>query len=391
MEWAFRVQLTNVSVKNLHCPDRPRGSGPYVRCDFDGKTLQTDVCGTPAGDPSWPAFRSSFEYRLVEDDLSRAVASLGARMASFEVRYTNGTDEVIAGRASVDLFSIAAGSSHLQLALTNPMQTAASTPTAVGALHCTLSVEQLCISTVTLSMCSIHGLPQPTQTQLVCELKGPDVDAKTTRGASLVAESRVSAATSNPTFDHGPRLSVRLSLRALMESTLVVRVRDVVSGNLSMGSVDLPLKEFLESTTDHSSKFKRNLYGDPSYPRPFTAHVTGVLSFSDLPRLAQLATGLNNNGNIHGRPILESCLLPPRHTKFPARLPDYERSAPLPTPALRPDSYAYEASRLAGATPIPETDLSGPTHRLAGHQCYTRCARALPLGFRYLRIALRRR
>lgn len=335
MEWCFRVRLTSVVVKGVSGGvDRPAGSTPYYRCDFDGKIMQSELF-TAVGDPAWD-HRATFDYRLDEDDMQRAIASLTARSVRFDVFYTDGVKHVRLGGASQNLFSIATGAATIQLTLHGDR----GEP--VGVLHASLSMEHLSVVSVELAAASLYGLPEPSQTQLSFFLLHDS-------GAAPVT-SRVTAATKEPQFDFTGPLILRTSLRALFNNVLRVQLVDVVHNASVMASVDVEMRELLVSNANHSTCFKKNMYSDAAYHRPFTAHVTATVSFSDLPRFAQLANGLNNDGSVHGKPLLPSCVTPPGYSKFPARLPDYERPAALPTPVA---PVANDHSTLVVPSTLP--------------------------------------
>jgi ankyrin repeat protein len=352
-EWTFRVRLSDVSVKNVSgSADRPGNSMPYYRCDFDGKIMQSELCEA-AGDPAW-AHKVTFDYRLDEDDLQSAVSSMASRFAAFEVFYTDMSRHTSIGTASVDLFTLATGASKLQLHLRD-QKSADGGANAAAVLEATLMMEHLSVIETAIDSLSIANLPEPMQVQLKYTILEDQ--------AVTPAESRIAAASRDPLFERCRPVQTRTSLRVFLHSTLRVSFVDASRSGALMGAVDVPFSELLQSAADQTSVFKRNLYADPSYRRSFTAHVTGTVAMRNLPCFAQLATGANVDGSVHGKPLLEGLMRPSKYSKFPTRLPDYQPGAarpafsPLPGPkpdpvsSLPPSNIPMTEARLGSGRP----------------------------------------
>lgn len=329
-EWAFRVRVCDVSTKHLVCTDRPAESSPYVRVDFDGKVLSTEASKS-IGDPSW-SYRASFEYRLIEPDLAAVMSSLCARVVTFTVIYTDGTKHVAAGRASVDLFTVATGASSFQLPIygvdsNNATTTAATASSSCGVLYLTMQMEQLSSVGVKVARINVHGLPAALSTRLSASLLSD--------GNATGVEGPVCTSTCDPTWCNLPPIIIRASTRSILENVLRLHVREVPSGAF-LGVVDIPMREIITTVANHCSSIKKNLYSDSSYPTPFTALVTGVIEVVDLPALAQLESGLYTKSGVHGKPLLPTSVLPPRYSRHSKSLHDIERPQQPLSPNERP-------------------------------------------------------
>jgi hypothetical protein len=358
-EWTFRVRLSDASVKSINAAvDRPLGSQPYYRCDFDGKIMQSELCSA-AGDPAWQ-HKATFDYRLDEDDLQSLVASLASRVVTFEVFYTDqGTRHVSLGVATVDLYTIATGAAKLQLGLRKANANSSSTGNGngggdiVGVLHVTLAMEHLSVIETSLETLSLSNLAEPLQVQLAYSILEDQ--------SAAPVESRISNTSRDPFFERCKPFLTRTSLRVFLNNTLRISFFDATRSNALMGAIDVPIKELLTSACDQSAVFKRNLYADPAYRKPFTAHVTGTVALRNLPCFAQLENGMNVNGQVHGKPLLEGMMLPPRYSKFPARLPDYRPATqPTHTPAA---GRAPDVSTMLPPSGIPMTEARLATGR----------------------------
>ena len=339
MEWSFRVRISDVAAKYLVCMDRPADSFPYVRIDFDGKIVQTEICKNP-GDPTW-SHRAGFEYRLLEEDVQAAIASLCARTATLTVFFTDGHRHVPAGRTAVDLFSIASGAAVFQLplyaaeSLTNGPPTSGTATS--GMLHFTVQMEQ--VTTVALRPQSVVVATLPsanTTTRISASLL---LSGEGGTGPSAEVDGALAAGTANPSWGNQPTdlpvVLTRSTLRGLLDNVLRLHFREMPRGTL-IGIVDIPMRDIVASHANHTSQFKKNLYADPSYHTPFTALVTGTIDIVDIPTFAQLSSGLHTKAGIHGKPLLPTSTLPPRYTRHSQVLPDVERGGPIASPMHPP-------------------------------------------------------
>ena len=308
MEWSFKVRLSKVSAKQLNCAERTPHSLPFFRVDFDGKVIQSELCQS-SGDPSWQ-HKSSFEYRLSEDGVQQAIASLCARTCAIEVLFSDVASgrEISVGRCVVDLYTVASGASTMTYEL------ARSGSPSCGSVSFDLSMEQQSVAAISLSTLAINGLPRPAPYKLSYHFLSLEAHE---------VEGSISSPTPNPQWDGSdlPKLLIRTTLRGLMEDTVRVHVRDVQQNGAKIAHFDLPLREFLSSNAAHSASFTKNAYANPGTPANFTALVTGTIAFRDLPVFAQFVSGANNGGMLHGKPLFPSCPPPPNYSKLPQKLP----------------------------------------------------------------------
>lgn len=347
MDTAFKVQISSVRAKQLHCPNRTAESFPLFRLNFDHKVVESELY-QGAGDPEWAA-KSSFEYRLREADLQSSIQSLQQRRATLEVCFVDmrGGKELRVGSCSVDLFTICAGPHQFTFAL----QSDDGTP--AGSIFFSLTMEQQTSVQVEFKEVSISGLPVPAPYRLAyhfASVVGRDV------------ESGISPVSTNPQWmaDALPRLEIRSTLRVLMNSTVKVHVEDMQQRGSRVVVFDLPLREFISTNAPHSAPFKKNAYGTSvpgSSQANFAALATGIVQFSNLPIFAQFERGENQQGNVHGKPLLPSCPAPPSFSKVPKRLPDMRPGQAqfelAQQQSLLPDLMNPEKVNAWGAHPAP--------------------------------------
>jgi ankyrin repeat protein len=336
MEWSFRVRLSKVSAKQLNCPERTPHSLPFFRVDFDGKQMQSELCQS-TGDPTWQ-HKSSFEYRLSEDGVQRAIASLCARTCAIEVLFSDVASgrEISVGRCVVDLYTVASG------AATMTYELARSGSPACGSISFELSMEHQTVTSVLLGGVSINGLPRPAPYKLSYHFLSLEQHE---------VEGPISSVTQNPQWDVSelPKLLIRSTLRSLLDDTVRVHVRDVQQNGSKIAHFDLPMREFLSSNAAHSASFTKNAYANPGTPANFTALVNGSVAFRDLPVFAQFVSGANNGGHVHGKPLFPSCPPPPNFSKQPQKLPaSLSRDPPPPQTSSFSSSSAFSSAQLAG-------------------------------------------
>jgi hypothetical protein len=335
MDLTFKVQISAVRAKQLQCPNRTPESFPLFRLNFDHKVVESELY-QGAGDPEWST-KSSFEYRLREADLQSAIQSLQQRKAVIEVCFVDmrGGRELRVGSCAVDLFTICSGPHQFTFTL----QAEDGTP--AGSLFFSLTMEQQTSVQLEFKEVSVSGLPVPAPYRIAYHfgsVVGRDV------------ESSISAVTPNPqwTADGLPRLEIRSTLRVLMNSTVKVHVEDMHQRGSRVVVFDLPLREFVSTNATHSAPFKKNAYGTSvpgSTVANFAALATGIVQFGNLPIFAQFERGENQQGNVHGKPLLASCPTPPSYSKVPKRLPD-----------MRPGQAQFEIAQHQSMQP----DLMNP-------------------------------
>lgn len=343
MDLAFKVQLSHVRGKQLHCPNRTGDSFPMFRLNFDQKLIESELF-QGAGDPEWQS-KASFEYRLRETTLQDAMTSLSNRRAQIDVAYVDmrGGREAKVGSCSVDLLSICTGPHLFHLNLQS------ETGAAAGSIYFSLVMEQQTTVSVEFSRIEVSGLPRPAPYRLAYQFAavvGRDV------------ESAVSQPSVNPAWGSNelPRVEIRSTLRALLASTLRVHVEDMQQRGVRIVAFDLAVRELVTSNTTQSVPFKRNAYGTTapeSGAANFAALATGIVQFSNLPIFAQFEKGENQQGSIHGKPLMAACPTPSGYSKVPKRLPD-----------MRPGQAQFEVAQHAALQP----SLTAPSMNTWGAQ-----------------------
>lgn len=334
MDFIFKVRLSEVKAKQLNCPGRTANAMPFFRLNFNGKVIESDVFHG-VGDAAWQT-STQFDFRLQEPDLQTAMSSLQHREAVFEILFTDmrGGQEVKAGACVLDLLSLCTGAATCQFTLQ------AENGSPCGSVSFCLVMEHMTTVALRLDNVEVSGLPSASPYRLLYNF------------ASLVDRqviSSVSAPSNSPqwTGNDLPPLTIRSSLRGLLDSTVRVSVEDMNTRGSVIATIDLKLKELLQSNANHSVQFKLNAYlTSDANGRRNAALATGILQLTNMPVFAQLEKGENNNGSIFGKPLLPTCPLPSTYSKHPKRLPE-----------LRPGQAHFE---LAQDNALRASGIHGP-------------------------------
>jgi len=259
----------------------------FLKIYFDNnfKVSQTDI-ESGSRNPEWE-FRTAFQYTV------HNLATLSKR--DLKVQCFNRSNSRIIGEASLDLLSIACGPAFLKLTFHEP-----STRQSKGVLRFTCVMKM--ISDKLTVVCK----------HLKLTMQGFPAAARLVISSSLAGTGH--ACTTNVPFSNegdwlGPfSICFQTSLGDLLKAPELesVSFRAIDDMGVNQGNAEVAFREAFTTQPDTSVPFKvpvnytSKVEGEEDEPVGSVGELSGVLQYHNLPVYAQMAGGVNVDGQVEG-------------------------------------------------------------------------------------------
>eukprot|EP01091_Cochliopodium_minus_P016455 TRINITY_DN616_c0_g1_i1.p1 TRINITY_DN616_c0_g1~~TRINITY_DN616_c0_g1_i1.p1 ORF type:complete len:457 (-),score=134.40 TRINITY_DN616_c0_g1_i1:72-1442(-) len=290
----FTIKLENWSAKGVDAKDSNGFSDPFCRFDFDlYRTGNTPVI-TKTVNPVWKDFSLEFDYR------TKHAEYLDLKLLKIECYDKNVIKkEVLIGRVSVDLLTLATGPIRHKLTLRN-----GSKPAGVISFDVVMEnysdvfINLTDIKVTNLTVVSEKGINTP-------QLKVNWKDSKKEFFSTVIQS------TNNPCWEHFEEIVLpESSVRKLVNEHLEFRVLHKSSNKTLIGGQNLNLKQFVENyykgIREHDFKL---VLSDIKGREAGT--IEGRIILKNLPKFAQMKSGTNcDSGIVDGIPFLSTLPVP---------------------------------------------------------------------------------